>query len=306
MRNNQSRRLKPLTLLSAVLVAAALGTPASLKAEKLTKQTEEAFARHVRAAETQMDRELADGKFLSIDALPPANRDQAYTDLKNGQILIRPTQSNDSTSAASLVGGLIHDWTGIVLIPGVSMSQVIAVVQDYEHASQYYGPDVVKSRLLERSGNDFRVLLRLKQVHIVTVVLDSEYSVHYTFPDATHALSRSYSTRIAEVENAGEAQERDMPVGDDDGFLWRLYSYWRFYQSPEGVFVQCTAISLTRNVPAGFGWLVRPFLETIPRDSLRFTLEATRNALAKQVQTGLHKNSSCTGGKAHEHKAKFV
>jgi hypothetical protein len=180
------------------------------------------------------------------------------------------------------------------------------VVQDYEHASQYYGPDVAKSRLLERSGNDFRVLLRLKQVHIVTVVLDSEYSVHYTFPDATHALSRSYSTRIAEVENAGEAQERDMPVGDDDGFLWRLYSYWRFYQSPEGVFVQCTAISLTRNVPAGFGWLVRPFLETIPRDSLRFTLEATRNALAKQVQTGLHKNSSCTGGKAHEHKAKFV
>ncbi len=289
-----------------MLVAAVLGIPASLKAEKLTKQTEEAFGRYVRAAETRMDRELADGKFLSIDAPPPADRNQAYTDLKNGQILIRPTRSSDSTSAASLAGGLIHDWTGIVLIPGVSMSQVISVLQDYEHAFQYYGPQVVKSRLLERSGNDFRVSLRLKQVHIVTVVLDSEYRVHYTFPDATHALSRSYSTRVAEVENAGEAQERDMPVGDDDGFLWRLYSYWRFYQSPEGVFVQCNAISLTRNVPAGFGWLVRPFLETIPRDSLRFTLEAARYAVAKQVQTGLHKNSSSTGGETHELKAKSV
>ena len=153
-----------------------------------------------------MDRELADGKFLSIDAPPTASGIRAYTDLKNGQILIRPTRSSDSTSAASLAGGLIHDWTGIVLIPGVSMSQVISVLQDYEHAFQYYGPQVVKSRLLERSGNDFRVSLRLKQVHIVTVVLDSEYRVHYTFPDATHALSRSYSTRVAEVENAGEAQ----------------------------------------------------------------------------------------------------
>jgi len=97
-----------------------------------------------------------------------------------------------------------------------------------------------------------------------------------------------------------------MPVGDDDGFLWRLYSYWRFYQSQDGVFVQCHAISLTRNVPAGLGWIVRPFLETIPRDSLRFTLEATRNAVVKQVHSNLPPKSSSIGEKTNELKQKSV
>jgi hypothetical protein len=301
MRTNQRSQLKPLRPISALLLAALLGIPASLEAEKLTSQTEEAFARYVRATETRIDQELAGrGSFLLIDSLPRPSRDRAFTDLSNGQIAIQQTQGSDSAGAISVPRGLIHDWTGIVFIPGVSMAQVISMLQDYEHASQYYGPQVVKSRLLERSGNDFRVFLRLKQIQIVTVVLDTEYSVHYTFLDSVRALSRSYSTRIAEVENAGEAQERELPVGDDDGFLWRLYSYWRFYQSEDGVFVQCNAISLTRNVPTGLGWLIRPFLETIPRDSLRFTLEGTRNAVVKRVQSSLPPESSSTGEKAHE------
>jgi hypothetical protein len=59
-----------------------------------------------------------------------------------------------------------------------------------------------------------------------------------------------------------------------------LNSYWGFYQADGGVYVQCNAISLTRDVPTGLGWLVGPFIENIPRDSLRFTLDATRTALA--------------------------
>jgi hypothetical protein len=307
MRTNERSDFKLLASVWALLLAAVFGISPRIHAEKLTTQTQEAFARYVRVTEARMDQELAGrGSFLWVDALPRPSRDQAYADLINGQVVIQGSPSTDSAGLVPVPGGLIHDWTGIVFIPGVSMSQVIRLLEDYEHASQHYGPQVVRSRLLEHTGNDFRVALRLKQVHIVTVVLDTEYNVHYTCVDATHAFSRSYSTRIAEVENAGETRERDMPVGDDNGFLWRLYSYWRFYQSQEGVFVQCDAISLTRNVPAGLGWLVRPFLETIPRDSLRFTLAATRNAVVKQVQGNLPQKSSCTGEKTNELNAKSV
>lgn len=252
-----------------------------------------------------MDQEIArrDG-FLWVDALPMASREQAYADLRNGQAVIRQSQGGDSANTVSVPGGLIHDWTGIVFIPGVSISQVMSVLQDYDDAARYYGPQVLKSRLLAHSGNDFRVFFQLKQVHSVTVVLDTEYDVHYTFLDASHAFSRSYSTRIAEVVDAGEAGERDMPVGDDHGFLWRLYSYWRFYKSDDGVYVQCNAVSLTRDVPSGLGWLVRPFIETIPEDSLRFTLEATRKAVAKQFPSSVSKNSSCTGGQQRELKTR--
>lgn len=286
---------------AAVLLAASLAMPQWLRAEQLTKQTEGAFGRYVQACEARMDNEVARRTdFLFIDTLPQSKRDQADADLKNGQVVIKQDLTGNSSSTVPIPGGLVHNWTGIVFIPGVSMSDVISVLQDYDQAARHYSPQVLKSKILEHSGNDFRVFLRLKQVHLIAVVLDTDYEVHYTFLDSAHVISRSYSTRIAEVENAGEPQERDMPVGDDDGFLWRLYSYWRFYQSEAGVYVQCNAISLTRDVPTGLGWLIRPFLETIPKDSLRFSLESTRNALIKRVQEQLSPNTSSTGEKTYE------
>jgi hypothetical protein len=34
-------------------------------------------------------------------------------------------------------------------------------------------------------------------------------------------------------------------------------------------------------VPTGLNWIVQPFIETIPRESLEFTLRSTCNALRK-------------------------
>jgi len=36
---------------------------------------------------------------------------------------------------------------------------------------------------------------------------------------------------------------------------------------------------LTRDIPTGLGWLIRPFVEDIPVQSVHFTLESTRKAL---------------------------
>lgn len=292
--------------LAVALISALLASPPPARAERLTKEAQQAFDHYIRAAEARMDSEASSpNSFLWIEALPRPSREQAYAGLKRGHILIRPTQgSNAAADPVSLPGGLIHDWTGIVFIPQISIAQLMSVLEDYDHAARYFGPQVVQSRLLQRAGNDFRVFLRLKQIHVVTIVLDTEYAVHYAFPDAAHATSRSYSTRIAEVENAGEPDEREMSLGDDHGFLWRLYSYWRFFQSEDGVYVQCRAISLTRGVPRGLGWLVQPFLESIPRDSLRFTLEATRRALAGQIHRSASTQYLCTGEKQHELKAR--
>ena len=94
------------------------------------------------------------------------------------------------------------------------------------------------------------------------------------------ARSRIYSTRIAQVENAGEPDERELPVGRDGGYLWRLNTYWRLLERDGGTYVQCESISLTRGIPFGFGWMIKPFVTSIPRESLEFTLNTTRKALA--------------------------
>jgi len=46
-----------------------------------------------------------------------------------------------------------------------------------------------------------------------------------------------------------------------------------------GTYVQCESISLSRAIPTGLGWIVRPFVTGIPRESLEFTLGKMRTTL---------------------------
>jgi hypothetical protein len=177
----------------------------------------------------------------------------------------------------------------------VSLQETLTLLQDYDHDDRYYHPDVVKSKLLERTGDEFRFLLRLRKEYVLTTVFNTEYDVRYALLDQTHASARSYSTHIAEVENPDQPREREKPPGEDHGFLWRLYSYWHFRQADGGIYIQCEAISLTRDVPMGMGWMVKPFIEKIPLESLRFTLAATRDALLKTLPGGETRNVESTG-----------
>jgi hypothetical protein len=185
----------------------------------------------------------------------------------------------------SVPGALIHHWIGTVFIPHATIAQALSVVQDYDHLDRYYSPEVMHSRLLSRKDGNFRVAMRLRKKKLKTIVLDSEYDVHYGSLDPLHYYSFSRSGRIAEIENPGDSDEHALTPGHDSGFLWRLNSYWRFArdEDADGVFVECEALSLTRDVPAGLGWLIDPFIEEIPKESLQFTLQATRDAVLRRI-----------------------
>ncbi|MGA3236752.1 MAG: hypothetical protein ABSG03_10645 [Bryobacteraceae bacterium] len=88
------------------------------------------------------------------------------------------------------------------------------------------------------------------------------------------------------MDNAGEPDEREMQPGQDHGFLWRLNSCWRFEERDGGVYVECDAISLTRSVPVGLGWLVNPIVRTLPRESLETSLRTLRQALLGGAKSG--------------------
>jgi hypothetical protein len=90
---------------------------------------------------------------------------------------------------------------------------------------------------------------------------------------------RSYSTRIAEVTDPDTPEEREKLVGHDSGFLWRFNNYCSIEERTEGAYVQCESISLSRGIPTGLGWLIGPFVSSIPRDSLEFTLGTIRGSL---------------------------
>ena len=199
--------------------------------------------------------------------------------MQQGEVVTARVKTQDASGEIHTPGALIHHWVGTVFIPGASLQQALALLQDYDRHSIYYRPDVSKSKTLGHAGDDFKVYLRMTRKKVITVVLDTEYDVHYKRIDNLRAQSFSYSTRIAEVEHAGESNEAALPPGADHGFMWRLNSYWRFSEADHGVYVQCEAISLTRDIPTGLQWLIGPFIESIPKESLEFTLGATRSAV---------------------------
>jgi len=262
------------------LLACLLAAPRILGAAELKPDATAGFDRYVRLTEKRMRADLRHGgAFLWVDGLPEARRATVQEQLERGDVVSARLKTNDLTGEIRTPGALIHHWVGTVFIPGASLRQTLVTVEDYDHHSRYFTPEVVKSKTLEHTGEDYKVYLRLARKKIVTVVLDTEYEVHYELLDNGRAQSQSYSTRIAEVTHPGEPDERQIPPGKDSGYLWRLNSYWRFYETARGVYVQCEAVSLSRDIPAGLGWLISPFIESIPRESLEFTLRSTRAAV---------------------------
>ena len=264
----------------ALILAGSLLAPAPVAASELKQETIAAFDHYVRLTEAGIDGELAKGTpFLWVDGLTDTRRDGAKAELRAGHAVIERLETLDDGKHIYVPDGLIHHWIGTVFIPGATLAQTLALVEDYDRHQEYYHPDVMRSKLLAHTGNDYRIYLRFYKKKVLTSVLDTEHEVHYSVVDATHAWSRSRSTRINEVEDAGEADERVKPEGHDRGFLWRIYTYWRFEQKDGGTYVECQSVSLTRSVPTWLGWLIGPYVESVPRESLTFTLGATRTAL---------------------------
>ena len=177
-------------------------------------------------------------------------------------------------------GGLIHDWVGSIFIPGVTLERTLAMVQDYDHHKDVYKPEVIDSRLLSHDGNDFHIYLRLLKKKVITVVLSTEHDVKYTPVDkTTNGVVCRAPPRSPRSRRPGKTDEREKPPGTGEGFLWRLNSYWRFEERDGGVWLECEAISLTRDVPTGLGWLIEPIIRDLPKESLANTLRSTRAAL---------------------------
>ena len=249
--------------------ALALLALAPLASADLKPQTVEAFDRYIRQTEQRLESRK---NFLWADESP----DRAQKARQSP--LVQPFGTNPVTKVPS---GLVHDWVGTAFLPGVKLAQALALVQDYSRHKEYYKPEVTDSRILSHDGNHYKIFLRLVKKQVITVTLNTEHEVHYTQVTPTQWRSVSRTTKIAEVDDAGKPSEREEPPGKGQGFLWKLNSYWRFEERDGGTWIECEAISLTRDIPTGLGWIVEPIIRNLPKDSLVNTLNSTRAGLLK-------------------------
>jgi len=179
-----------------------------------------------------------------------------------------------------LPGALLHHWRGSAFIPGVTAAQMEQLLRDYSAYPRHYAPQVLATHILAQQSDRYQVTMRLRQQHVLTVNLDATYDVRFGRLDPAHAFSFSRSTHIDELDSAGHP----LSPADQHGFLWQLDTWWTFAEQDGGLYVQLETLSLTRSIPTGLAWAVRPFIASVPRDSLAFTLRSTANALRSDTE----------------------
>ena len=103
------------------------------------------------------------------------------------------------------------------------------MLQDYEHRPQYFPETISSSKLLCRTGADqFQYSMRMKEPAVLDV-------------DSDVVWERSGCAALALPFHLHARPE----AGKDHGYLRRLNSYWRFAETPKGVFVEAETITLS-------------------------------------------------------------
>lgn len=262
-----------LLLLAGALAALAGELPAAGAAGALGAELKPvavaAWEKYERLTEARIGQELAK---------ETAERPGAGVDIRR----LRTVDENRKPIEAS--SSMIHHWKGTVLVPAARLDEVLRFVQNYDRHQEFF-KEVEKSKLESREGNTFKLFYRLKRTKVLTVVYNTEHTVIYSLKDARNASSRSVATKIAELDSPGTKDEHEKTAGQDRGFLWRLNSYWRFSERSDGVLVECESISLSRGIPAGLGWLIKGYVESVPRESLMNTLVSLRDGIKKRQRS---------------------
>ncbi len=173
----------------------------------------------------------------------------------------------------------MHHWRGTAFAPGATAADLERLLKDFNTYPLIFSPEVLQARAQTQNGDHFQAWMRVRQQHVLTVVMDTSYDVTFGRLDAQHGYSISRSTRISEIDSKGHA----LKASQEQGFLWRQNTYWSYEERDGGLYMQVESISLTRSIPAGFAWAVGPFVESVPRESLEFTLRSACDGLRKPV-----------------------
>jgi len=195
--------------------------------------------------------------------------------IPNGQTTV--IERLTPATGSDLPGAQLHHWRGTAFVLGANAAAFEHLLRDFKSYPQLFAPQVLNAEVLSSQPDHLVASMRVRQKHVLTVVLDTTYDVTFARLDPHDGSSISRSTHIYEIDDAGRATE-------DHGFLWRLNTYWTFEERDGGLYIQIESVSLSRSIPTGLAWAIRPYVDSVPRESLEFTLQSACKALKEKAQ----------------------
>ncbi len=259
-----------------------LEAPGLLLGEPAPPAAQAAFDAYTQTVEARLSRQHRSAAAFLAGSVRPA-----------GEPAIERIDPPVNDLPGNLHGALLHHWRATVFVPGATATAFEHLLRNVAGYPAIFAPQVVVARELGGSPGELTAFLRVRQKHVLTAVIDATYDVSFGRLDAQHGFSASRSLKTAEVDSAGTPAERTLSPAEEHGFLWRQNTYWSYAEQDGGLALQVESVSLTRSIPTGLGWAARPYVESIPRESLAFTLRSVTSALArKPAQAELNQRSS--------------
>jgi hypothetical protein len=230
---------------------------------------------YVRGLEIRLARQhkAEAGFIVGVDEASGAMRER----LRDGEFVVEPLASD----VPSLPGAMLSHWRAMAFVAGARGSEFERVMRDFARYPKMFAPEVLAAKVLEQSSDHMTMTMRVRQRHVITVVMDTAYDVDFFQLDAAHGYSASRSTQISEIAYARTRYEHPLGADEEHGFLWRQNTYWSYAERDGGLYLQVESVSLSRAIPHGLAWAVGPFVMSVPRESLEFTLRSVAKAMRR-------------------------
>jgi hypothetical protein len=262
---------------SCCLLSGLLALTIVTDARDLKPVTLRAYERYVALTEQRLAAERTGASpFLWIDRQSAATRDALVTRLRRGEIVTEDVDTLDGGRTIDVEGGMIHHWIGTVLMPNVAVDRAVSFVQAYDNYPRVFDPMIQRARVLTHDGDHYVVSMRTYVKKVITVVMDIDYVVDYHRLGPGRVWTTNVATNMFQVDDPGTTAERRRPVDQTSGLLWRFWMSCGFEQRGQDSLEQCESITLTRGIPFGVAWFIKPFVTGVPREFMTFTLSRVR------------------------------
>src|SRR5258708_21804962 len=171
----------------------------SARASELKPGTVAAFERYIAATEARMENDVRLNQFLLVDRLPDSHRQEAYDQLQRGEAYIEEMHTEEDLHPIHIPNGLVHHWTGVIFIPKATLSETIAVLNDYDHEPDIYKPEIRRSKLIEQNGNQSKIYLQFYIKRFVTFFLIAFFDFIKTKFEITRLKTPSHPPQSVKV-----------------------------------------------------------------------------------------------------------
>jgi hypothetical protein len=247
-----------------------LGCTPAARATDLKPPTVQAWEAYVQTVnEDTASRASGSSAILMVDQSP-----EMAAQVRGGELVVT---NHDPRKVPE---GLIHDWTGAMFIPNVTLDQVVNVLGDYGHYSDIYKSLVGKSAVLDHNGDAEKItVVTVQRAFSVTAAVETENDVQFVRLDANRIYIVSNAERVVEIADYGLPSEHPFPENQRPGYVWRTVGVTRLEQRDRGVYVEMETVALSRGIPVEFRWLIKPLTDRLPRNIMLQTLQDTREAV---------------------------